>query len=250
MNLRNSRHISVICLLFTAPIVGLAPPVQLSRFNPSATQTVNQVQPNASINVTTIATGFPFKPSCKSSTFGLHLNKGSCIAAWQTVPTGPVARTYGWRNSGVYDVPLPKRYLSRELSRRLSMGFTLSSPGWSTNKMANIHCSADGLCAIDISTGSLRGTIHDIMSDADLSESAALLVRQCVTDRKKGLIPMGGSLGGLGTSYGFMNTFGSHFNVPHFPLSMKPLESSTKTYLEAFRPPQLTSQGNTLMSVC
>ena len=66
------------------------------------------------------------------------------------------------------------------------------------------HCDAngdglaDGLCAIDITTGHLRGTVHDFISDAVLSDAAALLMRKCVTDRRLGN-PIGGSLSGLGT---------------------------------------------------
>ena len=51
---------------------------------------------------------------CKGAIWGWHINPASCQAAWASMPTDPISRTYGWRNAGSFEVPLPHRYLSRK----------------------------------------------------------------------------------------------------------------------------------------
>ena len=60
--------------------------------------------------------------------------------------------------------------------------------------------TADGLCAIDISTGDKRGTVDDIALYTEISAAGDQFLRKCVTDTSSRRPPIGGRLGGVGMS--------------------------------------------------
>ena len=50
-------------------------------------------------------------PDCLAA-YGKDLQEASCLDAWQSVPSDLRTRTYGRRSEGVFQAPLPQRYLS------------------------------------------------------------------------------------------------------------------------------------------
>ena len=54
-------------------------------------------------------------PNCLAD-HGRDLNKASCQQALQLMSTDPIHHTYGPRDLGVFDVVVPRRYLSRKSS--------------------------------------------------------------------------------------------------------------------------------------
>ena len=50
-------------------------------------------------------------PTCRAE-YGSNMSKASCLNAWQSIPPNLQKRRYGRRNEGVFDAPLPQRYLS------------------------------------------------------------------------------------------------------------------------------------------
>lgn len=55
----------------------------------------------------------PDNPMCRRE-YGVNLNKKSCVNAWRSIPGNTEKRTYGRRNRGRFEVPLPQRFLSGE----------------------------------------------------------------------------------------------------------------------------------------
>ena len=53
------------------------------------------------------------RPLCRRE-YGVDLKKESCLDAWRSIPVNNQQRTYGRRNRGEFEVPLPQRFLSGE----------------------------------------------------------------------------------------------------------------------------------------
>ena len=51
---------------------------------------------------------------CKSQGWGSDLSRASCQAALDSIPLDPTLQTFGWRSVGEFQVPLPRRFLSRK----------------------------------------------------------------------------------------------------------------------------------------
>ena len=52
-------------------------------------------------------------PLCRRQ-YGVDLNKESCLDAWRSIPINIQSHTYGRRDRGNFEVPLPQRFLSGE----------------------------------------------------------------------------------------------------------------------------------------
>ena len=57
-----------------------------------------------------ISLGFDL-PTCRAE-YGSNMSKASCLNAWQSIPPNLQKRRYGRRTQGIFDAPLPQRYLS------------------------------------------------------------------------------------------------------------------------------------------
>ncbi|KAL8783262.1 MAG: hypothetical protein Q9195_009440 [Heterodermia aff. obscurata] len=53
----------------------------------------------------------PEKPMCRKE-YGFNLKIESCVDAWRSIPANTRQHTYGRRNRGKFEVPLPQRFLS------------------------------------------------------------------------------------------------------------------------------------------
>lgn len=51
-------------------------------------------------------------PHCNGTMCGFNLNPTSCHEAWNLIPRDTIARTFGQRETGEFDIALPYRYLS------------------------------------------------------------------------------------------------------------------------------------------
>lgn len=50
-------------------------------------------------------------PNCRAE-YGSDMSKASCLNAWQSIPPNLQKRRYGRRAEGIFDAPLPQRFLS------------------------------------------------------------------------------------------------------------------------------------------
>lgn len=65
-------------------------------------------------------------PLCLSTRFGFIENPASCLLAWTSIPTdSQIKTTYGAREIGVFEMPMPYRFLSRESHFRISSSHSL-----------------------------------------------------------------------------------------------------------------------------
>ncbi|KAL9011933.1 MAG: hypothetical protein Q9173_003270 [Seirophora scorigena] len=103
--------------------------------------------------------------SCSGTRYGRNLRLASCLQIWRIMSSYTVPRSFGERNTGDWDAPLPFRYLS-----------------------------LDGLCAIDLSHAA--GVLGDIIAPVDLKEAARLIIQICVAVQPN----QGGLVTGLGVN--------------------------------------------------
>ena len=93
------------------------PPASNVPYNASIESTVSYDDSVRSLN----GTKNPYL-KCSGPEFGYDLDKESCIDAWRSIPTDQEYFYYGARGQGLFEVPLPIRYLSCKspsLPRRL-----------------------------------------------------------------------------------------------------------------------------------
>lgn len=110
---------------------------------------------------------------CDGRQWGYDLDKASCEETWKKIPTDSHFFTYGARSRGVFDRPLPYRYLSD-----------------------------DGLCAVDIYH--MSRVFHDTATNHEISAAAKLILDKCVfrDPRRRGNVPIGGYLPYVGNHRG------------------------------------------------
>ena len=99
-------------------------PLQSSIYNPSnsslpITASTNPPSPNNHLTDTMLHS----HPNCLAD-HGRDLNKASCQQALQLISTDPIHHTYGPRDLGVFDVVVPRRYLSRKSSSSHPQNFS------------------------------------------------------------------------------------------------------------------------------
>lgn len=107
---------------------------------------------------------------CDGPRFGYHLPRASCEEVWGKIPTDSEVFTFGARNKGYFERPLPYRYLS-----------------------------SDGLCAVDIIH--MYAVVHDTASNHDISVATKAVLDQCVfveTEGPRPRIPVGGMIKNVG----------------------------------------------------
>ena len=112
---------------------------------------------------------------CNGSTYGLGLPIASCLDAWGLIPITTTRRTFGERTLGTFDVPLPLRLFSGE--------YNPYSMRCHRSEAHSCSCvlrpkAGDGRCAIDVTLQDYA--ISDVSTGRELSEAAALILRQCV----------------------------------------------------------------------
>ncbi|KAI4173471.1 MAG: hypothetical protein LQ348_006577 [Seirophora lacunosa] len=103
--------------------------------------------------------------TCSGTRYGRNLRLASCLQIWGIMSAYTVPRSFGERNTGDWDAPLPFRYLS-----------------------------LDGLCAIDLSHAA--GTLGDTIAPVDLKEAARLIIQICIAVEPN----EGGLVTGLGVN--------------------------------------------------
>ena len=102
-------------------------------------------------------------PECNGRLYGRNLRRTSCMQVYHAMASERFPVSFGERGTGVYDGPLPFRYLSH-----------------------------DGLCAIDLAH--VSGIMSDVIAPIDLKVAARLLISICVSQTPN----EGGILTGLG----------------------------------------------------
>ncbi len=113
------------------------------------------------------------EPRCLGARYGYDLPRSSCLDAWRSIPTDDEQHTFGSRSGGTFEYQLPYRFPSR-----------------------------DGLCAIDV-IDTRGGEVWDYSSWAGVSKRAKELLDYCVLyppSSRKTTLPVGGVIGGVGTS--------------------------------------------------
>ena len=84
----------------------------LSPFNSASPMPTNNLHSDWSGMPTNLSSKLD-KPMCRRE-YGANLNKKSCVNAWRSIPVNTQEHTYGRRNRGRFQVPLPQRFLSGE----------------------------------------------------------------------------------------------------------------------------------------
>ena len=121
-----------------------------------------------SSNTSTLTTGNEKKISCGQQ-YGRNLNLASCLQVYHAMSSSPDPKTFGERGTGMYDAPLPFRYLSH-----------------------------DGLCAIDLSH--VAGLEFDTIAPSDLRDAAESIIVVCIFGQPN----IGGIAMGLGVNKGIL----------------------------------------------
>ena len=129
----------ILCLFFSTPValaLGIPPKAEITqdltvKSRSSHPSLANAASAHTSPVVSSATRITPFDRSREGSNvaltfdlpkchddYGKGLNQGSCSDAWRSIPIDIRKNTYGRRTEGVYDVPLPRRYLSGECCSR------------------------------------------------------------------------------------------------------------------------------------
>ena len=109
---------------------------------------------------------------CDSRWYGEDLSVVSCENAWKKISQSTASQVYRTRSNSAFapvkppEIAMPVRYLSD-----------------------------DGVCAIDIKGNPTSRKIWDVASDRRISETAKLVLNECVIERK-----LGGSFASIGMS--------------------------------------------------
>ena len=128
-----------------------------------------------------------FAPHC-SIYLGQSLNYESCSDALAKISRGTTPMVFGQRNTGVWDVILPRRYLSGRSLVKLREGI-------GEGQLTKVFGVDDGQCAIDVKAED-SGQRRDISNYLQLTQAASTVLRTCVDVR---LANSGGYVKFLGT---------------------------------------------------
>ena len=147
--LSSNMKVRISCILFCAAIVttlGVQPESanaaafshRLSPQSPSSSN--DRIATSRQLNITKEINGTHTSGGSNStltsvslicrSDIGHDLSIASCWNAWCSIPSDSQEHVYGARNEGVYEVPLPQRFLSGE---------SYSNSNWSWHQLVQIH---------------------------------------------------------------------------------------------------------------
>lgn len=115
---RNQVFINPILALIASMLVATTAAATVNLLHNEGGQNLNTTNPPLLPfdSAAPMPTSLSFKterPLCRRQ-YGVDLKKDSCLDAWRSIPINSQQHTYGRRNRGRFDVPLPQRFLSGE----------------------------------------------------------------------------------------------------------------------------------------